>query len=397
MSMENKLASSNDDIPYLPLNIVEEIFNRSDVQTLFQSSFACRDWNKLITSSDFMFRSSSFGSRNQILLIKACYCTESTQNFGREYIHFPYCRVTYSVHWDNNQFDLSHKIDNDIDDFKGTKVIGVSNGLVCLASSMPFKFILWNPTIRKYAWLPLMIDCDLRLCIVGFGFDCNSNNFKIVNIISRHCIYYWAEEFDSVWVFSYTTWSWKSLITSGSILHSCDIYRGIPNLYFNGIIHWIAHSNEINRDIILTFDLSREIFGQILLPRDARHQLCLNSVATTGDLLLFTQLLCFEYEYDDGFEDYRFDTWTMKQYGNHESWTKTSSLKMKTEMGPEHVLGARKNGDLILEMEEGQIYRYDPANPTDMLLVSTMENSVFFRYHTESLYLLEKDDDVNSY
>ncbi|KAI9120038.1 hypothetical protein K1719_009007 [Acacia pycnantha] len=284
-----------------------------------------------------------------------------------------------------------------MDDFKGTEVIGVSNGLICLASNMPFKFILWDPTIRKYVWLPLKMDWeDLRLSIVGFGFDCSSNNFKIINIISCLSIYNWTEEIDSVWVFSYTTWSWKCL-TDVSILHSCSIYRGKPNVYFNGIIHWIAHNREINCGVILTFDLSREIFGQILLPEDARRHCRLNSVATTGDLLLFTQLSLLQNEYDNEFSDCRFDTWTMKQYGNHESWTKTSSLMMKIEMGPEHVLGARKNGDLILEMEEGQIYRYNPASPTDVLLVGTIENNVFFRHHTESLYLFEKHEEVNSY
>ncbi|KAI9075517.1 hypothetical protein K1719_042528 [Acacia pycnantha] len=398
--MKAKLASSNGDIPKLPLHIVEEIFNNLDVQTLFKSSFVCKDWNKLITSPDFMFRSSSFGSRNQILLIKVCYCRESAQNLEREYIHFPYCRVTYSVHWDNNQFDLSHVIENNIDDFKGTGVIGASNGLICLANNMPLKFILWNPTIRKYAWLPLMMDWDLRFSILGFGFDCSSNNFKIVNIISCPSIYNWteiynwSEGFDSVWVFSYTTWSWKRL-TYGSMLHSCSIYHSKPNVYFNGIIHWIAHSNEINRDVILTFDLSREIFGQILLPKDAQPDFCLNFVATTGDLLLLTQFIPQEGLDDDS--ECHFDTWTMKQYGNQESWTKSSSLGMKMKMGPDHVLNARKNGDLILEMEEGQIYRYNPASATDVLLVGTMENSVFFRYHTESLYLLEKDEEVNSY
>ncbi|KAI9085815.1 hypothetical protein K1719_032229 [Acacia pycnantha] len=191
-----------------------------------------------------------------------------------------------------------------MDDFKGTEVIGVSNGLICLASNMPFKFILWNPTIRKYAWLSLKMDWeDLRLSIVGFGFDCSSNNFKIINIISCPSIYNWTEEIDSVWVFSYTTWSWKRLIDV-SILHSCSIYRGKPNVYFNGIIYWIAHNNEINCGVILTFDLSREIFGQKLLPEDAHRHFPLNSVATTGDLLLFTQLSLLDNEYDNGFSGF---------------------------------------------------------------------------------------------
>ncbi|KAI9119939.1 hypothetical protein K1719_008908 [Acacia pycnantha] len=212
--MEAKLASSDGDCPYLPFHIVEEIFNRLDVQTLFQSSFVCRDWNKLITSPVSCFTARLLVIETKSSLLKhvtaenaQIFGTEA-QIFGREYIHFPYCRVTYSVHWDNDQFDLSHKIENNMDDFKDV-----------------------------------------------------------------------------------------------SILHSCYIYRGKPNVYFNGIIHWIAHNREINCGVILTFDLSREIFGQILLPEDARRHCRLNSVATTGDLLLFTQLSLLQNEYDNEFSD----------------------------------------------------------------------------------------------
>ncbi|KAI9119971.1 hypothetical protein K1719_008940 [Acacia pycnantha] len=214
-----------------------------------------------------------------------------------------------------------------MDDFKGTEVIGVSNGLICLASNIPFKFIPWNPTIRKYVWLPLKMD-------------------------------------------------WEDLS-----------YLGKPNVYFNGIIHWIAHNREINCGVILTFDLSHEIFGQILLPEDARRHCRLNSVATTVDLLLFTQLSLLQNEYDNEFSDGRFDTWTMKQYGNHESWTKTSSLMMKIEMGPKHVLGARKNGDLILEMEEGQIYRYNPKKSNRCPLSGYYRKQCFLSLsHREPLF-----------
>ncbi|KAI9085817.1 hypothetical protein K1719_032231 [Acacia pycnantha] len=96
-------------------------------------------------------------------------------------------------------------------------------------------------------------------------------------------------------------------------------------------------------------------------------------------------------------EVYSFTIWTLKQFGsfgNQESWANT--LSTKTQIVSNRIIGARKNGDLILEMEGGQIYKYNPITPTHSL-VGAMENSVFFSYHTESLYLLEKGEDVHSY
>ena len=58
-------------------------------------------------------------------------------------------------------------------------------------------------------------------------------------------------------------------------------------------------------------------------------------------------------------------------------------------------LGARRNGDLILDMGDGKICRYNPTCTTTPTYVqarrSIMENIVSFRYHAESLYILEKE------
>ncbi|KAI9104386.1 hypothetical protein K1719_022958 [Acacia pycnantha] len=227
---------------------------------------------------------------------------------------------------------------------------------------------------------------DERLCHVGFGFDRINNDIKVVNIVYRYRGHFKNDnEFDSVWVFSYVTWSWKWKHVPCSILRHCSISSS--SVFFNGVLYWNAFHREEYYYFTLTFDLTHEVFGQILFPSDARpypsgHS---NYIVSTGESLLLIQR---NHKYSS------FIIWTLKQFGNQEFWENT--LSITTKIVPDHILGATKNGDLILEIEGGQIHKYNPTNLTHSL-VTAMENSVFFSYHTESLYLLEKGEDAHSY
>ncbi|KAI9119052.1 hypothetical protein K1719_009727 [Acacia pycnantha] len=401
MKLSHKHAKASiGGIPFIPLHIVKEILLRLDARTLFRCAFVCREWNALITSPDFVCCSSerNFDSRNQVLFIKVCPCQKSAETYEREYVYFPYCRLTYSLHWDNDEFDLIRTIKNPaINDFKGTEVIGISNGLVCLANKLAFKFILWNPSIQKYVWLPRALPWDGKPYSVGFGFNRNSNDFKIVNLVHRY-----VDEanyvIDSAWVFSYITWSWKRVTYDNSI-PPCYIRPLFPHLFFNGVLHWTATTateTEECYDFILTFDLTLEVFGKILLPPSIGTDFeSWNSILTTGDSLLVTQEKRMLDDEIDQVVPCVFSMWIMEQYGNQESWTNIFSETTEV-IDPVHILGARKNGELIVEMEGGQIRRYNPTTSTDLPL-RDMQSGVFFCYYTESLYLLEKGEDVNSY
>lgn len=167
------------------------------------------------------------------------------------------------------------------------------------------------------------------------------------------------------------------------------------HVFFNGMLYWMARRRDDFNAFILTFDLTHEVFGEILLPDGIGSDKTSGSfIRTTGDSLFLIQ------EKDD-FDDERGEwirpicsMWILKQLGNSTSWIKIFS--MMTNVYHRKILGVRNSGELILEMKDGHIYRYNALAST-LLSVGDVKNSVFCSYHKESLFLLEKEKDTISY
>ena len=404
---EARVMALKGEIPFLSLHIVEQILLRLDVRTLFRCVLVCRGWNHLITSPHFISRcldQSYHHSSNQILLVKLLCHPKQCIFYAEKCVRsHPGCRgITFSTHWDNDPFDLFHTIGSPPTEEikgKGTGVIGVCNGLICLYNMRPLKFMLWNPTIRKYAWLPdpslITFDDNLRnewydsnmIAASGFGFGGSVNDLKVVNF------YYGSihdNSVESVWVFSYITWTWKRLICSISHL----AFLSHHPTYLNGVLHWNGEE-----EFIITFDLTHEVVGQISLPNglvvDDDDSWGSNYICTIGDSLAVIQEL-----YDDDTNERppnTFSVWIMKEYKNHESWTILYSVRTTEEIFILRILGMRKNGDVILQMvKERQVRRYNPMTSTNVL-VEELQKSVLFEYFADSLYLLEKKEFIHSY
>ena len=59
------------------------------------------------------------------------------------------------------------------------------NGIMCLADYRSFKFkdvYLWNPSIRKFKRLLDTCLTQLRPVRLGFGYDSQNNDYKVVRI-----------------------------------------------------------------------------------------------------------------------------------------------------------------------------------------------------------------------
>ena len=132
-----KANISRDNInPFIPLDVSEQIFHRADIKALIRCSSVCRDWNTLITSPDFIVRNlnPTFDSEKQMILLKTRQCENgTTEMICGPFSPCPQVTVTYSLHCDDAQLNLLHVMESPpIRDFEGTRVIDVSNGLVCL-------------------------------------------------------------------------------------------------------------------------------------------------------------------------------------------------------------------------------------------------------------------------
>ena len=113
-----------------------------------------------------------------------------------------------------------------------------------------------------------------------------------------------------------------------------------PATFVNGALHWLGEVKGgvqlANRDVILSFDVNNDKFGEIALP-DGQQLIPQGLVAVPHDLMVFKRKLAFitfgyittnrinVEEYIDFMKSHTHKSsfiWVMGEYGVHESWSK---------------------------------------------------------------------------
>ncbi|BBH02038.1 F-box and associated interaction domains-containing protein [Prunus dulcis] len=253
----------------------------------------------------------------------------------------------HSVHHDNRAFDVYSKIEFPISAKKNygnshLRVVGTCDGLICLADDVPsyaYNFIIWNPAIKKSVTLPRPgityqthggYDAS-----IGFGFDASTNDYKVVRVVTL------MDDDDETptlaEVYSLATGTWTSL---GCVSPACLIDKAASSAFVNGVLHWpvVCQTDVDFYYIILTFDLGKEVFSQIPMPKIIQLDVNLGLQLSVSDdkksIALFMRPNNREDFYVDyGREDSVLDIWVMKEYGREESWTKLITLNPQGRVG----------------------------------------------------------------
>ncbi|XP_071725172.1 F-box protein At3g07870-like [Rutidosis leptorrhynchoides] len=266
--------------------------------------------------------------------------------------------------------------------------VSCCNGVICIANTYVDGTILWNPTIQKFFTLPkpnLTHDYNNEVyeyeLVFGFGFDSILNDYKVVRIIiDAEESAYRAE------IFSLNNNSWKSIpshseIVSGGYRIICN--NALPS--FNGALHWIGeHIDNWEDLVILCFNVNKEVFHEIKLPNNLHIH--------TPELLVFEQysiisLFCFTLDHAD--EDFSFEVWAMKEYGNMESWTRMWKCHLP-EFGSGDVFGVRDNGELLCHLYSlSVIISLDPMTGKEKELLKAPGSGFDGIRYRESLVLLD--------
>jgi F-box interacting protein len=170
-------------------------------------------------------------------------------------------------------------------------VVGSCNGLVLIKIYID-TLLLWNPLLEKSVSLPKPDNIgyderQMRSTGWGFGFDSHTYDYKAVKIVFLENN--GGAKLDSVvQVFSLATGDWKSFRAGAP---ACSLsYRGLaptfgcvpiqrlihrrPQPFINGAIHWLASAMigyGGNRHLVLSFDISNEIFRDIMLPEQIAY------------------------------------------------------------------------------------------------------------------------------
>ncbi|XP_021827827.1 F-box protein CPR30-like [Prunus avium] len=347
----------------VPEDIIHDILLLLPIRSLLTCTAVCKSWRSLIQSSAFIhtrlnrtIQSNKQNEDAQLLLINYYSNREKA--------------LIFSLHWDNSSsFSEYSKLINpfvaDYNQIKGgprkkycyKEVVGTCNGLVCL-NDYDTAPLIWNPCIRKFVILPppsvnlmdVKVKChpNYYKSVYAFGYDSLTNDYKVLRCVGCYHGFRRAVE-----IWSLSSASWKRL--SDDIVpakFSLGEFTQRHAAFLNGVLHWIHREEEIC--FIVSFDLSTELFGKILMPEAAVRSK--KSYATHGvyvrkevsDLSRYRDSLAFfEFRQKD-MKCVRVHMWVMKEYGVAGSWAKLFTIS------PQEVviraLGFRKSGQVVLEL-----------------------------------------------
>ncbi|XP_076937386.1 F-box protein At3g07870-like [Bidens hawaiensis] len=247
-------------------DVVEEILLRLDAKDLNRYKRVCKSWRSLITSPGFVSRHLNL--------------SYNKDHYNNQLAHRKVSLL--KIHVSANYYHL--------------KLVGSSNGLVCIfsVSAFGYKLVVGNPLTREN-------NAPLSSAIIyhvgGFGYDLSKDDYKVIvgepTDMNQTCF----------WILSLKTNAWRFIGDYKNV----GFLNDSAGILCNGALHWIMMDNKNDKKVIICYDLSKEEFKEILIPEGASH--------IHGKLGILKECLCliFGYPFDDS-------VWVMKKYNVNESW-----------------------------------------------------------------------------
>ncbi|XP_074265147.1 F-box/kelch-repeat protein At3g23880-like [Silene latifolia] len=268
----SKKPTSSSNLPYIPPEILIQIFPTLPVKTLLRFRCVCKSWRSIIDNPDFVhmhFQHSRINSENNtsnklLLSFEGMGCSEDVG-----------CVLTV------RHAETLGKIDRIFRTHSGKyRIIGSCNGLILVGLYAPHGHLkqlrLWNPCIRKSFLFPT---CPLRLDWIGdfvwylFGFAPRSQDYKVIGFapdyirgVENGIIYF------AVYTLSNQEWTVRKDPLNVAILNNHS-RRGLFDyvstaVFFRGAGHWLGkidnHRNAFTH--LVSFDFDQEKLTFLELP-----------------------------------------------------------------------------------------------------------------------------------
>ncbi|XP_026396511.1 F-box protein CPR1-like [Papaver somniferum] len=331
---------------YMPNEVAVEIFLRLPVKSTLRFRCVCKKWCKFFKhNSDFVSKqlNHSIEKNNFALLF--------TRKGERGVFAIDYDPSSSGSH-EVVQIDFPFKDEN-------LEIVGSCNGLLLIKIDPWLITGLWNPATKEYKLIPRnnitpvgFKTISNRVDRHGFGYDQESNDYKLVTITSPCSQKITVSEVD---VYTLSSHSWKRI---DHIPYK--IMGEPPGVFVNGALHWLAKPRPITSknkfsQVILSFNMAKEVFTEI------------------PHLEYFDDGNKFKHKCIDVLEGYLamlcsnskvgFEVWVMNDYGIRESWTKRYNISlMKVDFIPSfwylRRIHSLKNGEILLEIQLDDKYKY---------------------------------------
>ncbi|GJT57992.1 F-box protein CPR1-like protein [Tanacetum coccineum] len=210
----------------------EQILKRLDVKDLIRCKSVCKSWHSLISTSDFI-----------------------KTHLNHSYINneFRHRRIVVSRYGEpNKQYDSCF-------------IVGSSNGLVCIKTSIA-NVLVANPSSREVKKLqtPWFPRWSSSLCW-GFGYNLCKDDYKVILGVSNS-----GDDRTCFQMLELISNVWKDI---GQVEYT--FISNVGALY-NGTLYWFMNDRKNNKNVILSFDLSKEEFKEVSQPDDDVYNGCMD-------------------------------------------------------------------------------------------------------------------------
>ncbi|PON83790.1 F-box domain containing protein [Trema orientale] len=318
-------------VPNLNEDVLTVILSKLPVKSLMRFKCVCKSWYSLITSPTFVAMHFNNKDRHKDFL---AFVVGGRVVISLSISFLSYHTVQYSSNLSQN--------------FHNTHFIGFCNGLLCVvANELTFHII--NPATKESKVLKEP-NKPLDSPSYGFAFDSKVNDYKVVRVT-----------LERTEILTLKSNSWRSIFMTD---RSTSVMKGVSTLVdlwssavMNNALHWIGLRLDLNKKVIVAFDLVNEEFRDIKVPDHpnssdlfcpSRHQ-----------CYVFQDCLSMTISY--GFSSNRkIEVWLMKEYGVEGSWTKrycfsTSVHDLYVKTIFEFIRGPRINDDWPLRSSNDQL------------------------------------------
>ncbi|XP_026409004.1 F-box/kelch-repeat protein At3g06240-like [Papaver somniferum] len=166
-----------------------------------------------------------------------------------------------------NRIDYPFKLQADY----AVDIIYYCDGLLCVCcgnkSVGGHEIHLWNPSTNEYKKVPAAprnLFHRLHLGVYGFGYDNNIDTYKFVRVMDFNGNY--RSNSSKVDIYTLGSNSWKSI---QNIPYFFEYhYTYLQGVLYKGALHWHARSLDKHSNVLISFDITRESFGEVALPKE---------------------------------------------------------------------------------------------------------------------------------
>ncbi|CAA0823682.1 Unknown protein [Striga hermonthica] len=368
---------------YLPQEIWANVFVRLPVKTLIGIRSVCKYFDHIIRSRSFISDHLAISKQNQIPLVRYLWGTEKSER-EEHYALIP----NHLTHFgDIQEIDFPFRSEC----YKHFKVIGACNGLICLSHEGYRRargIILWNPSIRRYLALPKpqlslkSLKAFVFTYVVGFGYDCGSDDYKVLRITNVCGIRSRENQrvdppmpSPVVEIYTVKSGSWRNL-NIDELTFPYRLHNNTNQAFVQGCLHWLnGHSS------IACFDLKNEVFnGGIGFPEGVTRS------GWGSHLTVLWEKLALVVDHTPVKEIA--NVWVMEEYGEVGSWRKLYNV----DTTPRYFLfvGFTDNGNMMCTLDRQKLYCYDPDRDfLNNLFTCGVRGSFHVEMYMESLVLVD--------